>query len=171
MMRTGTARFTSLRKLCAVPVLGAALLLVAGCGGANAATRPDMQMIEERRAALVIQEAIHKHGEKPGPGKDATLRSGDVLHVDVTVTGTIYGVAFVTEREAAQLGSSLPPRRESNELRLVRPEGDVVLLLYQDRYQYDRADTHAATAVTAEAELSKDIADFVLRVVQAEKRR
>ncbi|MBW2457458.1 MAG: hypothetical protein JRI68_23325 [Deltaproteobacteria bacterium] len=147
------------------------MMATLGCGASQAPQRPEMQMLDERRAVLVMQQSMQDHGAKPAPGKDATMRSGDVLHVDVTVEGTIYGVAFVTEREAARLGSSLPPRRDSDELRLVRPEGDIVLLLYQDRYQYDRADTHSATAITAENELSKDIGDFVLRVVKADARR
>jgi len=146
-------------------------VVLSGCSGASAVTRPDMRDLDERRAVLVIQSAIQDNGEHPGPGKDVTMSNGEVLHVDVTVGGTPYGVAFVTEREATTLGSALPPRRRSDELRLIRPEQNVILLLYQDGYQYDVADTHAATAVTAENKLTKDIADFVLRVVRAEKTR
>lgn len=157
------------------PYLAAALLaaalLSAGCGASSSAVRPEMQLLDERRAVLLIEQAMEQNGVTPGPGKDTTMRDGQVLHVDVTVDGTVYGVAYVTEREAGRLGSSLPPRRRSDELRLIRPEGDVVLLLYQDRYEYDTADTHSATAIAAENELKKDIADFALRVVKADARR
>lgn len=146
-------------------------ILTTGCGASSAARRPDMRELDERRAVLVIQQSIQDHGERPGAGQDVTMTTGEPLHIDVMVAGTPYGVAFVTEQEAARLGSALPPRRRADELRLIRPEQNVVLLLYQDGYQYDVADTHAATAVTAENKLSKDVADFVLRVVRAGKTR
>jgi hypothetical protein len=142
-------------------------LAVVGCGAAPAPVRPDMRTLDERRAVLVIQEALQDNGAKPGPAKEVTTAAGKPLRVEATVVGTNYGVAFITEQEAADLGAALPPRRDTDELRLIRPGQDIVLLLYQDRYQYDVADTHSATAVAAENELRKDIGDFVQRVVKA----
>lgn len=130
-----------------------------------------MRELDERRALLVIQNSIADHHARPGPNKDVPL--GDKqLTVDVTVEGTPYGVAFITAREAQQLGKALPTRQASDELRLVRPTpDDIVLVLYQDVYQYDVSDKHTVTAQTAELKLRKDVGDFVLRVVKAGKTR
>ena len=115
---------------------------------------------------LVIQEALRSLGIQPGPGTDATLTTGKPIYVDVTLTGTEFGIAYLAGLEVGRLGADLPARSESGALR-VMPLGDrLVLLLYEDTYQYDSAETHTATAVAAEAKLRRDVADFVHRAVK-----
>ena len=120
---------------------------------------------------LLIQEALQQNGAQPEAGKDVTLPNGKTLHIEATVAGGPYGVAYVTAYEAERLAGGLPARRSADELRIGQFGGSSVLLLYDDGYQYDVADTHTATAIAAEQRLRKDIADFVVRVVKAGEAR
>ena len=130
-----------------------------------------MRSLEQGRAVLVIQEAVHGNGVKPEAGRDVTLPNGVAMHVDVMVGGTSYGISFLTPQIVERLGSSLTPRRSADEMRISRL-GDVsVLLLYDDAYQYDAGETHTVTAVAAERKLGKDVADFITRVVKAQEGR
>jgi len=152
--------------------LGLALVLgTTACGAARTTPRSDMRPLEDGRATLVIQQAIEANGSKPEPGRDVPSPSGAMLHVDVMVGGTSYGVAFLTAQDVQKLGSALTPRRSPDEMRITKL-GDVsVLLLYDDAYEYDAGETHTVTAVAAERKLSKDIADFITRVIKAQEVR
>jgi hypothetical protein len=165
-----TPAATRTKALLAVLGLGLALGQSA-CGGAVTSARPDMRTLEEGRAVLVIQQAMNANGTTPDPGRDVPLPNGNTLHVDVIVGGTGYGVAFLTPQAVQKIGSALPPRRNADEMRITRL-GDVsVLLLYDDAYQYDAGETHTATAVAAERKLTKDVGDFITRVVKAQEVR
>src|SRR5512133_1550163 len=163
MTRQRIARLPALLPSLATLALGSAL----ACGGAQKSARPDLRSIEEGRAVLLIQEELQANGAKPEAGKDVPLPDGKTLHVEATVAGTPYGVAYVTAYEAERLGGSLPTRKSADELRIGQFGDSSVLLLYDTAYQYDVADTHTATAIAAEQRLKKDIADFVIRVVKA----
>jgi len=149
--------------------LALALSLLA-CSGAKA---PDsiLKPLEERRAQKIMQDAIHGSGEKPAPGRLHTLRTGASLREDVAIAGGPYGIAYVSEQEARELGKaidSFDPQRE--DLYLLKPAQDaIVLVLYERAYRYDAGDAHTVTAVTAERKLAKDVTDYVLHVVQRRK--
>lgn len=131
----------------------------------------DMRPVEERRARAVIEKAISGEGMSPAPPRDVTLDGGAVLSEDMSVADTKYGVAYLTVPEAKALGASIPPYEpDREELRLVRgTDGEVVLILYEQAYEYDAGETHTVTAVTAEAKLDRDVGDFVLHVVKPDK--
>jgi hypothetical protein len=138
-----------------------------GCGPGEArapnATRP----LDESRALEVIAKAIANEGEKPNPGRDVTLVNGKTLHVDVSVDGRDFGVAYISTDDAQKLGDGIPPRNKKDErLRLTRAGSDGetrIVLLYQENYLYDDlvGEGHEKTSITAEHQLARDVEDFV----------
>jgi len=91
----------------------------------------------------------------------------------MAIAGESYGIAYLTEREAGKVGTSVPEYRPDEEqLRLVSgTEGSITLILYEQNYRYDAGETHETTAITAEKRLARDVSDFVLHVVKQHKVR
>jgi hypothetical protein len=143
---------------------------LAACGGGQRPTTA-MKPIEERRARGVIEKALVDNGMRPATGRVVKLNGGVELVEDMAIEGEKYGIAYLTEPEAAKAGSAVPAyQRESEQLRLVPGQGGTItLIVYEQNYRYDAGDTHATNAVTAEKRLSRDVADFVLHVVKQRK--
>lgn len=145
-------------------VLGAAL---AACGGPEVRAPNPTRALDERRAVEVIRRAIIQEGGQPAAGRDVQLVAGKPIHIDVGVRGHEYGVVYVTDEDAAALGSAIPPaNRQDERLRLVRAgaEGEVrVVLLYMGNYRYDdlAGESHEQTTITAERLLTRDVQDFI----------
>src|SRR6185503_15409953 len=95
------------------------------------------------------------------------LVSGAPIHIDVSVEGHAYGIAYITLDDASKLGSQIPPPNKKDErLRLVRAGDDGetrIVLLYQDNYLYDdlAGEIHEQTTITAERALTRDVEDFI----------
>jgi hypothetical protein len=147
-------------------VLGA-IVLVSGCGPGQVRAPNPTRALEERRAIEIIRRAMNTGGIKPAPGRDIQLVTGKTIHIDVSVEGHDYGIAYITSDDAQDLGSAIPTRNQKDErLRLVRggPDGEVrLVLLYQENYLYDDlvGEQHEQTAITSERLLSRDVQDFV----------
>src|SRR5690242_4688427 len=105
--------------------LAAGALLALGCGPGEARAPNPTRPLDERRALEVIAKAIEGEGEHPNPGRDVTLVSGKTLHVDVSIDGHDYGVAYISTDDAQKLGEAIPPRNKKDErLRLTRAGSD-----------------------------------------------
>lgn len=138
-----------------------------GCGPGEARAPNPTRPLDERRAIEVIRRAIQNQGAAPAPAREVKLLTGKELHLDVSVQGHDYGIAYITLDDAQKLGSAIPPpNRKDERLRLVRAGDDGethVVLLYQDNYLYDDqvGEAHEQTTITAERALSRDVEDFV----------
>ena len=155
-----------------------ALLVALACGLPAAACTPPkapasqvMKSIEERRARAVIEQVIARQGFPPQSGRVVKLRGDVTLTEELAVQGTAYGVAYLTAVEAEKLADAVPRYNpDSQQLRLVRgQQHEVVLVLYEQAYQYDAGGTHSKTAVTAERKLQRDVEDFMMHVVKQQK--
>ncbi len=149
-------------------VLGAAAVMTsAGCGEPNTPVTSMMRSLEERRAQAIIEKALTANGIAPQTGRSFKLGTGETLREDFSVPSTPYGIAYLTEDEAALLSKALPKRETGNKLRLFRPnKTSIVLLLYQDNYKFDIGGKHSATALAAEKTLDRDVTDFILHAVK-----
>ncbi|RLB52849.1 MAG: hypothetical protein DRI90_21755 [Deltaproteobacteria bacterium] len=149
------------------------LALTTACGPAQ--TRPEtaLKPLEERRARGIIEQAVLDNGYRPLKGRVVKLADGTDMTEDMALEGEVYGIAYISAREAEMLGKSLPKRNpESEQLRLVRGTGGaIILLLWEADYRYDAGEEHTTTAVAAEGKLSRDVADFILHVVKQRKKR
>jgi hypothetical protein len=149
------------------------LALSTACGPAQ--TRPEtaLKPLEERRARGIIEQAVLDNGSRPVKGRLVKLADGTDMTEDLALKDEVYGIAYITAREAELLGKSLPERSpDSQQLRLVRGTGGaIILLLWETDYRYDAGEQHTATAVAAERKLSRDVADFILHVVKQGKKR
>ncbi len=146
---------------------------VTGCSaGQGRLHATELRSLDEQRAVEIIQSAAARNHCPPGPSRTVAIREGHELGVDVGVAGGRFGIAFLAEREAAELAGVLPARPPSDKLHVFQPQPELgVLLLYSDRYQYDVGDAHSATAIAAERRLSTDVADFIVRVVKVQNCR
>jgi hypothetical protein len=138
-----------------------------GCGPGEARAPNPTRPLDERRAIEVIRRAVQTQGGSPAPARDVKLTTGKELHVDVSVEGHDYGIAYITLDDAQRLGSAIPPpNRKDERLRLVRggDDGEThLVLLYQDNYLYDDqvGDAHEQTTISAERALGRDVEDFI----------
>jgi hypothetical protein len=157
------------RSLALATIVG--VTLFAGACGPSRAPVQMLRSLEERRAQAIIERTFADHGVQPAPGRVLKLSDGSEIREELAIAGSPYGVAYVTEQEAQKHGKALPPHDPNNDqLRLIRPnENAVVLLLYQTAYRFDAGEAHSVTAVTAENQLAKDVADFVTHVVRQNK--
>ena len=155
------------RETSSVWAAGAALLLLAaGCGNSGARAPNPTKPIDERRALDVIARAIRGQHLSPAAGRDEKV-GGKTIHIDVSVAGKKFGVAYITSDDATHLGDAIPaPNKKDEKLKLV-PVGDDgkahVLLLFQQNYLYDDlvGDAHEQTMITAESSLARDVRDFI----------
>jgi hypothetical protein len=145
-----------------VAVLGA---LAAGCGTGEARAPNPTRPLDEQRAVEVIRRAMRAVGVEPaGPRDDQLAGRVEVMHIDVGVQGKLYGVAFITEQDAKELGGSVTPNGRDEKLKVESTQGGArVLLLFQQNYVYDDlvGEGHALTAITAENALARDVREFV----------
>lgn len=114
----------------------------------------------------MIRRAIQKQGMNPAPARDIKLVGGTDVHLDVSVEGREYGIAYISAEDAQKLGAAIPkPNKRDERLRLMRAgDGEVrVVLLYQDNYLYDdlAGVTHEQTAISTERALTRDVEDFI----------
>src|SRR4051812_24465929 len=84
-------------------------LSVGGCDPPPARAPNPTRPLDERRAIEVIRQAIQNEGEKPAPGRDIKLADGTPIHLDVSVEGHAYGIAYISLDDAQKLGSAIPP--------------------------------------------------------------
>jgi len=150
--------------IAAAAVLGMTAL---GCGPEEVRAPNPTRSLDERRAVEVIRRAVSQEGEQPAPGRDVELRTGKTLHVDVSIEGHDFGIAYISDDDRDKLGDAIkPPNAKDEKLRLERVGADSevrVVLLYQDNYRYDdlAGESHELTTITAERALTRDVKDFV----------
>ncbi len=142
-------------------------LLGAACGPEEARAPNPTRTLDERRAIEVIRRAVVEDGVRPAGGRDVELRNGKTLHVDVSIEGHEYGIAYISNDDADKLGDAIKPANKPGEsliLERVGPDAEVrVVLLYQSNYRYDdlAGEVHEMTTITAERELARDVRDFI----------
>jgi hypothetical protein len=149
-------------------LVGGALvaLSLAGCSGEGAQAPNPTRPLDERRAIEVIRRAIGQAGEKPGPARELALSSGKPIRIDVGVDGHEYGIVYVTEADAAELGAAIPKPTGGDKLQIARggPDGSTrVVLLFAGSYLYDDhvGEAHEQTIITSEGKLARDVRDFI----------
>jgi hypothetical protein len=158
---------TGARSTDLVGLLCAVALGVVACGPGVARAPNPTRPIDERRAIQVIQRAMVREGARPAPGRDVVLAAGATIHIDVSVQGHAYGVAYITREDQEKAGKAIPPPNQRDErLRLARAgtDGEVrLVLLYQENYVFDDlvGEEREQTSVTAEQALSRDVRDFM----------
>jgi len=143
-------------------------LSATGCSGQKNA-KVALKPLDNGRAMALIERVIVSSGKRAQPGRSFKLQELD-FRESFYIDG-LYGIAFLTEQDAVKYEKVLPKRDlQPGQLRLFRPaEGAIILLLYQDKYQYDAGEAHTVTVKTAEVELEKDVADYVEQVVKQDK--
>ncbi len=160
-------RMRSRHKTPSASMLLVALATLVGCSSPPPKAALSTRTLDERRAVEIIRRAVSGEGERPTEGRDVTLSSGKTLHLDVGIQGHEFAIAYVTPDEAEKLGDAIPPRNGQDErLRLIRAgeDGGVrIVLLYQDNYRFDdlEGEAHEQTTIACEAQLSRDVRDFV----------
>lgn len=157
-----------MRAQSTLSLAGAALfaLALAGCSGEGAQAPNPTRPLDERRAIEVIRRAITQAGEQPGPAREVALTTGKPIRVDVGVEGHEYGIVYVTEADAAELGAAIPKPGAGDKLQIARggPDGSTrMVLLFQQSYLYDDhvGEAHEQTVITSEGKLARDVRDFV----------
>lgn len=142
-------------------------ILATACGPEEVRAPNPTRTLDERRAIEVIRRAMVEEGVRPAPARDVDMTSGKPLHLDVSVEGFEYGVAYISDDDAEKLGDAIkPPNKPGEKLNLERvgPDAEVrVVLLYQTNYRYDdlAGEGHEMTTITAERELARDVRDFI----------
>lgn len=137
------------------------------CSGSGAKAPNPTRPIAEARAVRIIRETMEAEGVSPAPARVVELRSGRTIEVDVSVEGKSFGVAYVTEPEARELGDAIPPRNMPDERLHIALAGASltarIVLLYEQNYVHDDlvGEGHEKTAITAERQLERDVRDFV----------
>lgn len=126
------------------------------------------RMLDERRAIEIIHRAVSAEGQRPTAGRDEPISNGTkTLHVDVSIDGKKFGIAYITADDQAALGSEIQaPNKPEEKLRLQRVGADgsaFIVLLYQVNYRYDdlSGEGHEQTTISCETELTRDVRDFV----------
>lgn len=158
-----------MRKLGSISVL---VLSAVACGGAQHKTSI-LRPLEERRARALIEEALVSNGVSPARPRSVALPGDGSLVEDMAIEGTKYGIAYVTVPEQKALGAAVPGYDPQKlDLTLARGTGgEVVLLLYEQSFEYDAGSEHTTSAVTIEGKLKRDVTDYVLHVVKPDKVR
>jgi hypothetical protein len=147
-----------------------------GCSGPPPRSVNPTRPLDERRAIELIIAAFRDEHDRPVPGAELALSETKRLHIDVGADQRRYGVAYVSARERAALGSTLVPRDPSlgDALQLVSGLGQDgsarVLVLHDTEYMYDDhvGEAHEASTLSAELRLKRDVRDFLVRA-HAEK--
>lgn len=142
-----------------------------GCSGAKAPGR-EMRPLEERRARAIIEEAVADGGMQPSQGRIVKVVDGEVTE-DIRVGDTSYGIVYLTANELNKAGTHVRTFNEEAPLQVVKAAGGkaILVILHEQAYRYDAGDTHAATVVTAEKKLRRDVSDFVLQYAKQGKGR
>jgi hypothetical protein len=145
----------------------------AACGGSQSQGGSVIRPLEERRARALIEEALLAGGVTPARPRSVELPSGSDLIEDMAVESTKYGVAYLTRLEQTALGAAVPAFDPNKlDLTLARGgDGEVVLLLYEQAFEYDAGADHTTNIVTIERKLKRDVTDYVLHVVKPDKVR
>ena len=142
-------------------------VLAAACGSEEARAPNPTRSLDERRAIEVIRRAMVEEGVRPAPAREVELHTGKTLQVDVSVEEHEYGIAYISDDDAAKLGDGIkPPNKPGEKLNLERVGADSevrIVLLYQTNYRYDdlAGESHEMTTITAERELARDVRDFI----------
>lgn len=158
------AKWIAAVSLATVALCGAVGL---GCGGGAVKAPHPTRPIAEARAIQIIRQTIEAEGISPAPTRVVELRGGQSIEVDVGVEGKSFGVAYVTEPEARELGDAIPPRNLPDERLHVALGGASlsarIVLLYEVNYVHDDlvGEEHEQTAIAAERQLERDVRDFV----------
>jgi hypothetical protein len=150
--------------------LGAiALPFAVGCSGPDVKAPNPTRPLDERRAIEVIRRAMKQEGVDPTDGRDVKLQpSGKTVHIDVSVVGHDYGIAYITQDDMNELKDAIPPPNKKDErLRILRggDDGETrIVALYQDNYLYDDlvGEGHEQTTVQVEGQLTRDVQDFLV---------
>lgn len=148
-------------------IAAAAAAMAVACGGGGAKAPNPTRPIAESRAVEIIRRALLAEGAQPAAGRVVELRNGAPMRVDVGVEGRSYGVAYITDPEARELGDAIPPRNLPDERLHVALAGASlsarIVLLYEQNYVHDdlAGEEHERTAIAAERQLERDVRDFI----------
>src|SRR4051794_33415120 len=89
-------------------LVGTATASAGGCSGGEARAPNPTRPLDERRAVEVIRRAMREDRVDPAPGRDVQLSpSGKTMHIDVGVQNREYGIAYITQEDAHQLGDAI----------------------------------------------------------------
>jgi hypothetical protein len=92
----------------------------------------------QERALEAIRAGVRAEGLEPAPARTEELALGGPIEIDVGVQGRRFGIAYITEAVARQLGTSIPqPNARGERLILVRAgvnADTTVLLVYAVNY-------------------------------------
>jgi hypothetical protein len=140
---------------------------LAGCEGEPARTAHDARPVPEARAASVIARVFRENDLEPEAARSVHLTRDKSIKLEVAAAHHQFGVAYVSEADAAQLGDALPHRPKGTRALVVvqGEQGAHVLVLFEGDYVDDDADgeDHTMSGVAADRKLERDVRDFLRR--------
>lgn len=153
----------------------AALIAVLGtlaCGPPpppRVARGTDLRSLSEARAVELISEVLTDSSLAAEAGWAVGVGMPEALAVDIKLTGTTFGIEWVSAQDRQSFGDVVPEPAPSGQLRILPGDGDdataQILVLEHATYRYDpdrQRVQHGAVGIReAESRLRRDIRDFL----------
>jgi hypothetical protein len=126
-----------------------------------------MRPVTEGRAAEVIARVFRENDLQPEPARVVHLMRDKAIKMEVAAKHHKFGVAYMSDSDAAKLGEALPHRPQGTHALVVvqGEQGARVLVLFENDYVEDDAegDGHTVTTIAADRKLERDVRDFLRR--------
>jgi hypothetical protein len=150
----------------------AALAFALGCGPAPrpaAPSREDLRSMTEARALELVTEVLDERGFAHESGWSVDVGYEAALPVDLHLTGTSFGIEWISGEDRERLGEQLPRPAPGGQLRVMPGAGanaDVsILVLDFETYRYDpdreRVERGSPGVREVESRLRRDVIDFL----------
>jgi hypothetical protein len=146
-----------------------AVVVGAGCGGAQQAAAAPMRPLEESRAIEVVLEGFQQASVPTQLHRRIQLPHDKQMEIDVATDGHDHGVEYVSAQDRVDFGDVLPQRRSPDALVTLTGAGDDarvdVLVLDEREYLYEpdpeRAGPGHPSQVEVEDRLRQSVIDYL----------
>lgn len=153
-------------------VVLSAILASVACGPPpppRTARATDLRSLSETRAVELIAEVLTDNSLEAEGGWSVAIGVPEPLGVDLKLSGTSFGIEWVSPQDRQSFGDAVPEPAPSGQLRILPGDGDddgaQILVLEHATYRYDpdrQRVQHGAVGIReAESRLRRDIRDFL----------
>ena len=140
-------------------------MALSACAPEPARAPHEMRPVAEENAAAIIDRTFRTRDVVPERDRVVHLSREKQIHLEVAAAEHKFGVAYVTDADAEQLGEVIPHRpRGSDALVVLRGEqGSRILVLFERDYVQDdgEGEEHTRTTIAAQRKLERDVRDFL----------
>src|SRR5262249_47948025 len=139
------------------------------CEPERARSPHDLRPVPEERAADIIGRTFRTRDVTPERNRVIHLARDREIRLAVAAADHRYGVAYMSDAQALELGDAVPKRPAgSDALVVVRGEkGARILVLFENDYVEDDADgeRHTTTTIAVRRKIERDVRDFLEKAI------